>query len=174
VVGSLFERGAGSAIEPTQELRGALGAEWGSMGSMLTPTVRSVMTPAPEVVVAQADTSSALERMQTLGVRHLPVMDRDRLVGVVSERDLRSVRAFLDYAPGELGPTVGELCSRDLLVVGPDDPLDEAATAMADRRVGAALVVEGTDLVGIMTCVDLCKGLTELVSRLRAVAPSNR
>lgn len=135
---------------------------------MLTPTVRSVMTPAPEVIRAQADTSQALERMQTLKVRHLPVMDRDRLVGVLSERDLRGVRAFLDYARGELGPTVGELCSRDLLVVGPDDPLDEAATAMADRRVGAALVVDGTELVGIMTCVDLCKGLTALVTHLRA------
>lgn len=128
------------------------------------------MTPAPEVIGAQADTSTALERMQALGVRHLPVMDRDRLVGVLSEHDLRSVRAFLDYAPGEVGPTVGELCTRDPLVVGPDDPLDEAATAMADRRVGSALVVEGTELVGIMTSVDLCKGLTELVGRLRAVA----
>ena len=137
---------------------------------MLTPTVRSVMTPAPEVIGAQADTSSALERLRTLGVRHLPVMDRDRLVGVLSEHDLQGVRVFLDYSPGEIGPTVGELCSRDLLVVGPDDPLDEAATAMADRRVGAALVVDGTELVGIMTCVDLCKGLTDLVSRLRSIA----
>lgn len=125
------------------------------------------MTPAPEVIQAQADSASAQARMEQLGVRHLPVMDRDRLVGVLSERDLRAVRAFLDHVPGELGPSVGELCSRDLLVVGPDDPLDEAATAMATRRVGAALVVEGTELVGIMTCVDLCKGLSELVARLR-------
>jgi acetoin utilization protein AcuB len=139
------------------------------MAAMLTPTVRSVMTPTPEVISAQAGTAFAHERMQALGVRHLPVMDRDRLVGVLSERDLRGVRAFLDYAPGELGPTVGELCSRDLLVVGPDDPLDEAATSMADRRVGAALVVDGAALVGIMTCVDLCKGLSELVARLRAL-----
>jgi acetoin utilization protein AcuB len=137
---------------------------------MLTPTVRSLMTPAPEVVSAQADTASALARMKALGIRHLPVMDRDRLVGVLSERDLRGVRAFLDQMPGELGPTVGELCSRDLLVVGPDDPLDEVATAMADRRVGSALVVDGTDLVGILTCVDLCWGLTKLVSQLRAAA----
>jgi acetoin utilization protein AcuB len=139
-------------------------------GAMLTPTARSIMTPAPEVISAQADTASAHARMKALGIRHLPVMDRDRLVGVLSERDLRGVRAFLDQMPGELGPTVGELCSRDLLVVGPDDPLDEVATAMADRRVGAALVIDGTDLVGIMTCVDLCKALTELVAQLRTVA----
>ena len=140
------------------------------MRSMLTPTVRSVMTPAPEVIHAQAGSATAHARMQELGIRHLPVMDRDRLVGVLSERDLRGVRAFLDHAPGELGPSVGELCSRDLLIVGPDDPLDEAATLMADRRVGAALVVEGTELVGIMTCVDLCKGLSDLVARLRVAS----
>jgi acetoin utilization protein AcuB len=138
---------------------------------MLTPTVRSLMTPAPEVIHAQADTATAHARMKALGIRHLPVMDRDRLVGILSERDLRGVRAFLDKMPGELGPSVGELCSRDLLVVGPDDPLDEVATAMADRRVGAVLVIDGTELVGIMTCVDLCWGLTELVSRLRAASP---
>lgn len=137
------------------------------MDAMLTPTVRSVMTPAPEIIRAQADSATAHARMQTLGVRHLPVMDRDRLVGVLSERDLRGVRAFLEHVPGELGPSVGELCSRDLLVVGPDDPLDDAAARMADRRVGAALVVEGTELVGIMTCVDVCRGLTGLVARLR-------
>lgn len=140
------------------------------MDTMLTPTVRTVMSPAPEVIRAQADSATAHARMQALGVRHLPVMDRDRLVGILSERDLRGVRAFLDHVPGELGPSVGELCSRDLLVVGPDDPLDEAAAAMADRRVGAALVVDGTELVGIMTSVDVCKGLTELVARLRAIS----
>lgn len=137
---------------------------------MLTPTVRTVMTPAPKVIEAQADTSAAHALMDELGVRHLPVMDRDRLVGVLSERDIRGARAFLDHAPGVLGPVVGDLCSRNLLVVGPDDPLDDAANAMADRKVGAALVVEGVELVGIITCVDVCRGLTTLVGRLRAVS----
>lgn len=137
---------------------------------MLTPTVRTVMTPAPQVIDAQATTATAQALMDELSVRHLPVMDRDRLVGVLSERDLRSVRAFLDHAPGELGPVVGDLCSRNLLVVGPDDPLDDAANAMADRKVGAALVVRGVELVGIMTCIDLCRGLTTLVGKLRALS----
>ncbi|MCA9711484.1 MAG: CBS domain-containing protein [Myxococcales bacterium] len=136
---------------------------------MLTPTVRSVMTPAPETITAQASSASAFALMETLGVRHLPVMDRDRLVGVISERDLRVVRAFLDQAPGEVGPPVGALCSRDLLMVSPDDPLHEAAERMADRKVGAALVSEGAELVGIMTCIDVCRAMTELVLRLRAM-----
>ncbi|MEX1366403.1 MAG: CBS domain-containing protein, partial [Nannocystaceae bacterium] len=132
--------------------------------------VRTVMTPAPKVIDAQATTATAQALMDELSVRHLPVMDRDRLVGVLSERDLRGARAFLDHAPGELGPVVGDLCSRNLLVVGPDDPLDDAANAMADRKVGAALVVRGVELVGIMTCIDLCRGLTTLVGKLRALS----
>ncbi len=128
------------------------------------------MTSAPAVIEANVATAAAYAKMEELGVRHLPVMDRDRLVGILSERDLRGVRAFLEQTPGEVGPPVGSLCSRDLLVVGPDDPLDEVADAMASRRVGSALVIEGTELIGIMTCVDLCRGLGKLVARLRAVS----
>ena len=134
---------------------------------MLTPMVRSAMTPAPQVIDAHSDTASALDLMKSLGVRHLPVTDRDRLVGILSERDLRGARALLDHAPGVLGPPVGDLCSRRLLVVSPDDPLDEAAALMADRKVGAVLVLEGTDLVGIMTSLDVCRSLGSLVARLR-------
>lgn len=140
------------------------------MEPMLTPTVRQVMTPAPTIILAQASTASAHTMMESLGVRHLPVMDRDRLVGVLSERDLRAVRAFLAHTPGEVGPPVGDLCSRDLLMVSPDDPLHEAAERMAERKVGAVLVSEGTELVGIMTCVDVCRALTDLVARLRAAS----
>lgn len=126
------------------------------------------MTPAPKVIAAQESSASAHALMESLGVRHLPVVDRGRLVGVLSERDLRGVRAFLDHMPGEVGPPVGELCSRDLLMVSPDDPLHEAAALMAKRKVGAALVSEGVDLVGIMTSIDVCMALTDLVLRLRA------
>lgn len=138
------------------------------MTTMLTPTVRSVMTPAPERIEAQASSAAAHALMEERGIRHLPVMDRERLVGILSERDLRAVRAFLEHMPGEVGPPVGELCTRDLLMVGPDDPLHEAAARMAERRVGAALVADGTELVGIMTWFDVCQALTELVQRLRA------
>ena len=125
------------------------------------------MTPDPQVISAEESSASAHAMMERLGIRHLPVMEQGRLVGVLSERDLRVVRSFLEHMPGELGPPVGELCSRTLLVVSPDDPLHEAAEHMADRRVGAALVTEGTELVGIMTCIDVCRGLTTLVRHLR-------
>ena len=142
------------------------------MEAMHEPTVRTVMTPAPKVIEAGATSATALVLMKEIDARHLPVLDEGRLVGVLSERDLRRVRAFLDSAPGEIGPAVGDLCSRELLVVAPDDPLDDAANAMADRKVGTALVVDEGELVGIVTSVDLCRALAELVGRLREQAGS--
>ena len=76
---------------------------------MLTPTVRSVMTPAPKVIEAQADTATAHALMEELDVRHLPVMDRDRLVGVLSERDLRGEALWRAAAAGDLSRATHQL-----------------------------------------------------------------
>ena len=129
--------------------------------------VRSVMTPAPKVVDAETDMRTAWALMEQLGVRHLPVVHKGDLTGIVSERDLRGARAVLASCPGELGPPVLALCSRDLYVVQPDDPIDDVATQMANRRLGAAVVVEGEMVVGIITTTDLCRELARLVGRQR-------
>lgn len=135
---------------------------------MDVPDVRSVMTPAPRAVDSLEDSLTALALMEQHGVRHLPVVDKGELFGIVSERDLRGVRAALSGARGEVGPPVRAVCSRAPYVVSPDDPLDEVATEMANRRLGTALVSEGPRLVGIVSTVDLCRALAKLVGRLRA------
>lgn len=132
-------------------------------------TVREIMTLAPRVIDAGADSAEAVTLMDELGVRHLPVVDGEgKLIGILSERDLRRARALLDSAPGELGPSVEALCSCELLTVGPDDPLDDAATAMAEQKVGSAVVIDDGEIVGIVTCVDMCRCVAELVAKLRA------
>ena len=132
------------------------------------PTARSAMTSAPTVIDGNEDTLSARSMMEDKGVRHLPVMLGDQLYGVLSDRDLRAARAFLDCTPGHDGPPVSALCSRDPYVVRPDDPIDDVAIEMANRRLGAAVVVEGTTVVGIVTTVDLCRELAKIVGQLRA------
>ena len=139
---------------------------------MDVPDVRSVMTPAPRAVDSMEDSLTALALMEQYGVRHLPVIEKGDLVGIVSERDLRGVRAALSGAKGEIGPPVRALCSRGPFVASPNDALDVVATEMANRRLGAALVTEGEKLVGIVTTVDLCRVLASLVGRLRADAAS--
>jgi len=135
---------------------------------MDVPSVRSVMTPAPRAVDSMEDSLTALALMEQHGVRHLPVIDKGDLFGIVSERDLVGVRAALSGARGEVGPPVRALCSRTPYVVSPDDALDAVATEMANRRLGTALVSEGPRLVGIVSTVDLCRALAQLVGRMRA------
>ena len=135
---------------------------------MKIPSIRDVMTPAPRAVDAMEDSLTAAALMEQYGVRHLPVIDHGELFGIVSERDLRGARAVLTGAPGEIGPPVRALCSRLPYTAGPDDPLDAVATEMANRRLGATLVVAGTKLVGIVTTVDLCRELARIVARLRS------
>ena len=61
--------------------------------------IAEVMTPGPDTIAPGADVMTALERMQTGGYRHLPVMDGETLVGIVSIRDIyASVRAELEEA----------------------------------------------------------------------------
>lgn len=134
---------------------------------MEIPPVRDLMTPAPRVVDAMEDCKTARALMGQFGVRHLPVMKDGELFGVLSERDLRGVEAFLSGSPGEIGPPVMAVCGREPFVVGPDDALDQTAIEMANRRLGAALVADGERLVGIVTTVDLCRELAKLLGRLK-------
>jgi len=135
---------------------------------MKIPRASEVMTPTPIVVESTEDTQSASSLMHQYGVRHLPVMQRGKLYGILSERDVRASLAFLEHAPGEVGPPVLAVCTPRPLVVEPDEPIDEVANKMADLRVGSALVVQGERLVGIVTTVDVCRELAVLVGRLRA------
>jgi CBS domain-containing protein len=65
----------------------------------VTTTIAEVMTPDPDTVTPRADVMTALERMQSGGYRHLPVVDDGALVGIVSIRDIyASVRAELEEA----------------------------------------------------------------------------
>jgi acetoin utilization protein AcuB len=132
------------------------------------PSVRSVMTPAPRVVDALEDTRTAKALMTQYGIRHLPVLKEGKLYGVLSERDLRAARAFLDEAPGEPGPPVMVMCSHPAVVVRPTDPVDAVAMQLANERVGSAVVVDRDVVVGIVTTVDLCRNLAQLVQELRA------
>jgi acetoin utilization protein AcuB len=134
-------------------------------------TIRDIMTQSPRVIEARADSAVAVALMDEHDVRHLPVVDDEgRLVGVLSERDLRRARALLDCAPGEVGPEVVALCSTEVLSFGPDEPIEAATAAMADRKLGSAVVVDAGEVLGIVTCVDVCRCVTQLVTKLRARA----
>lgn len=96
-------------------------------------------------------------------LRHMPVVEEGRLVGMVSDRDLfsRSLARALELdGPSMRGflrsIDVGSVMSKELVTVGPDTPLAEAARLLADRRIGSLPVVDGEGrLCGLLTETDL-------------------
>lgn len=137
---------------------------------------RVVATTHPEVPVI-----AAREVMRKHVLRHLPVVDqRGRLVGIITDRDLRQV-VFMPtlrdrmLEVGELlrALTVSDIMTRDVVVVTPGARIDEAARLMHQRKIGALPVVDRGRVVGIITETDILAAFEELFAAkgVRAHAP---
>jgi acetoin utilization protein AcuB len=90
-------------------------------------------------------------------IRHLPVVTGGRLIGMVSDRDVRSAVA------GPPGPGAGRIMTPDPVTVSPDTRIEHAARLMLDRRFGSLPVVDATTLVGIVTYTDLLRAFVRVV-----------
>ena len=124
-------------------------------------TIRRYMTVNPHSVSSRQTLAEAHQTMREKGIRHLPVVDEGRLLGVVSQRDLYLLETLrgVDIAR-EL---VEEAMSDEPFVVSPDAALEEVAEVMAARKHGSALVVESATVVGIFTSTDALRALVALL-----------
>ena len=103
--------------------------------------------------------------MNEYKIRHLPVLEGGKLVGLLTDRDLRLVESFKDVDATKL--KVEEAMSSVVFSVEPDAALDEVVGTMAERKYGSAVVMQNGKVVGIFTTVDVCRALAELLhSRL--------
>jgi len=113
------------------------------------------MTEAPHTITYDQNLKYAIDKMQELGVRHLPVLQAGKLFGILSERDIRFLESFEKVDPKEL--KVEDACTEGPYTVETDSQLSDVCATMADRKIGSALVLEGGKLVGIFTWVDALK-----------------
>lgn len=119
--------------------------------------IEAVMTPLPFSIGIEARVLEARELMAEHDIRHLPVTDRGRLAGVVTQRDIGLVLDPELDLPFHEELRVRSVCSLDAYVVEPDAPLDEVVDEMARRRIGSALVARDGRLLGIFTVTDACR-----------------
>jgi len=123
------------------------------------------MSVSVHTVTSRHTLAEAHQVMRERGVRHLPVIDDGRLVGVVSQRDLYLLETLKGVdAAREL---VEEAMTSEPFVVAPDAPLDEVAEQMAQRRHGSALVLEQERVIGIFTTTDALRALVAVLRRGR-------
>jgi len=135
----------------------------------MNKTVRDIMTS--EVTILGRNDSLQLARdIITLGrIRHFPVVDDGKVVGVVSQRDLyraslgsvmkygeKAQRAFLE------GIAVKEVMSDPPITIAPHASVQEAARLMMEKKIGCLPVLEGSKLVGIVTESDMLKLVAEM------------
>jgi CBS domain-containing protein len=104
---------------------------------------------------ADAPVLEAVRSMVGANVGSLLVKQGEEIVGIVSERDY--LRRVAREGPTGDDVTVGEIMSSPLIVVGPETSIDECMALMTDRRIRHVPVVEGGDVVGIVSIGDVVK-----------------
>lgn len=147
---------------------------------------RKVVAISPSMPIA--DVHSLMEQRN---IRHFPIMESpegqdgkvgeaEKLVGIVSDRNIRSVGGQF---PGALrGVTmaspVREIMVTEVLSAHPLDPIEESARVLRDHKIGAMPVLEGDELVGIVTAIDFLEALVAMTgvnrssSRLEIEVPN--
>lgn len=139
------------------------------VGRRNTHQVKDWMVSDPITVAPQATVAEAKALLEAYRIRHLPVVDCGRLVGMITDRDIRLAsmpRARMERAhPDALLQLirVGQVMTPGPTTASPDMPIAEAARIMLERRYGGLPVVTDGRLVGIITQADLLKALIALL-----------
>lgn len=133
-------------------------------------SIKDWMTIEPITVTPETPVPTARSLLRDNGFRHLPVVEDGRLVGMVSDHDVRiddrslqQVQALADV-PGMIGEAtpVRTIMSASVHSLSPDASVGDAARLMLSRRISAVPVVDGQELVGIITTTDcLLAALTD-------------
>ena len=126
------------------------------------PTIQKYMTTSPHSIGVEQTLAKAHGMMREYSIRHLPVLHGGKLLGMLTERDLRLVESLAGVDPTKV--KVEDAMSTVVYSVKPDAPLDEVVATMGEHKYGSAVVMQNEKVVGIFTTVDVCRALAELLT----------
>jgi acetoin utilization protein AcuB len=124
--------------------------------------VRDIMRSPVVAISPDTTLQEAYRTMQERAIRHLPVLENETLVGVITDRDLRLATSSLAPSPFPSGSRVSEVMCRTPLTADAMDPVEDAARIMRERKIGCLPVLEGRRLIGIITGIDLLDALIRM------------
>lgn len=125
----------------------------------MSTLIKDVMSKPVVSVGADIALSQAKKMMYEHGIRHLPVLERGSLVGLLSDRDIKLCYA-VDGAKADT-LKASDACSSEVFAVEPNDKLSFVCKRMFEESLGSAVVVEGERAIGIFTVTDACRLLAE-------------
>lgn len=134
--------------------------------------VGNYMTPEPLTVDEDESMGDALVVMRRQQIRHLPVVNGNTLVGIVTDRDLRRASPSLlsgiaeeKYKEILESTPISRIMTREPFTVRLDTNLKDAVRMMVDKKISSLPVVNGSELVGIFTEVDALRVLLEVLPK---------
>lgn len=130
--------------------------------------VRDCMTACPHTLEPSRSVAEASALMREHSIRHVPVVEEGSLNGLLSDRDVTLVLSLVDVDPARV--RVSDVMAPDPMQVSPDAALGDVAGEMAERKSGAAVVTDGTQVVGIFTTVDALRALQGLLRETAGAA----
>lgn len=136
-------------------------------------TVGAWMTSNPQSITPDTSVRTAFFKMRSEGYRHLPVVEGGKLVGMVTDRDLRrpdlspEPDGWHDYYNLEEDYEVRYVMTTRVESMAPSDGLEKALQLLIDRKFGAAPVVDKKgDMIGIITTFDLMRAFQEVLGQV--------
>jgi acetoin utilization protein AcuB len=130
----------------------------------MNDTIEGFMTRSVHTIGTKSPLVEAHRAMNEHAIRHLPVLEGGRLVGLLSQRDLHLIETLRDVDPEQV--TVDEAMSPEAYAVAPETPLAEVARTMAAHKYGSAVIVRGQQVLGIFTTTDALQALDTALTRL--------
>jgi acetoin utilization protein AcuB len=130
---------------------------------MDTQIVRSWMTHHPITITPQTTLPEAKQLMSDYHIRRLPVVNKDKLVGIVTWCDINRAESSIgtllniyDFQFRRARLTAREFMSTALVTIAPDATIEEAAGLMIEHKISGLPVVEDGNLMGMITETDIC------------------
>ncbi len=126
------------------------------------------MTPEPETIGSTDTLAAAKALMDARGFRRLPVVDAGRLVGILTERDIRQHWGYLDATRVDAAMTPNPV------TITPEESVQTAARLMISHKIGGLPVMAESRVVGMLTTTDVIKAFLDLSMRVPAERPPAR
>ena len=124
-------------------------------------SIETFMTRSPHCIGKDQKLATAQALMRTARLRHLPVLDAGKLVGMLTQRDIYFVETIRGVDPSE--DTVEDAMTQEAYQVSPSALLRDVVSVMAKKKLGSAVVVEAGKVVGVFTTTDALEVLAALL-----------